>query len=181
MKKYLLIVTAFIFMSSMTYAQKGRITASLGADVALPLGDFGEYSKIGFGGTGKGHYGISDQGDITLTLGYLSFGSKGSNDFMSIKTGMVPIMPGYRHKFDSFYLEPQLGLMSLKTKVKSSILDDYGFGSFGSAGSASYFSYALGGGIMLDRLDLGVRFQGVSSGGSLHFIGARIGYVLFSN
>lgn len=179
MKKGLLVLSALLLFSYFSFAQKGEIKVGLGVDVALPLGDFGEYSKIGFGGTAKGHYGISEEGEITFTTGYLTFGSKESNEFMSAKTSMIPFMPGYRHKFSGLYVEPQLGLVSLKSKVSSSILEGIGMGSVSA--STTKFSYAVGGGVMMDRLDLGVRFQGISGdGGSMSFIGARVGYVLFS-
>lgn len=177
MKKYLLSAFAILFVSSFAFAQKGEISASIGADVALPLGNFGKATSIGIGGTAKGLYGISDQGDITLTVGYIKFGEK---DNSGVSWGMVPIMPGYRHTFDGFYLEPQLGLVN--TKVKSKLLEELG-GLFGTGAfntSSTNFSYALGGGIMMGKLDLGLRFQGVSSAGSANFVAARVGYTLFS-
>lgn len=177
MKKYLLSTCLLLLISCFAFAQKGEISASIGADIALPLGDFGKATSIGIGGTAKGLYGISDQGDITFTLGYIRFGEK---DNSGLSWGMVPIMPGYRHTFDGFYLEPQLGLVS--TKIKSKLLDEFaglfGGGAFNT--SSTDFSYALGGGIMLGKLDLGLRFQGVSSAGSANFIAARVGYTLFS-
>ena len=178
MKKQLLIISFLFLFVGFATAQKGNILISLGADVALPLGDFGDYSNIGIGGTAKGHYGISDAGDITFTTGYISFGSKGSNEFMSIKTAIIPFMPGYRHTFDGFYVEPQIGLVSYKTKVKSDILDGFGMGS--ASGSSSHFSFAAGVGKMFGNLDVSARFQMISSGGSANFIAARVGYVLFS-
>src|SRR5699024_824913 len=125
MKKQLLIISFLFLFVGFATAQKGNILISLGADVALPLGDFGEYSNIGIGGTAKGHYGISDAGDITFTTGYISFGSKGSNEFMSIKTAIIPFMPGYRHTVDGFYVEPQLVYVYYKTEVNNDVIDSF--------------------------------------------------------
>src|SRR5699024_7912439 len=178
MKKQLLIISFLFLFVGFATAQKGNILISLGADVALPIGDFGEYSTIGIGGTAKGHYGISDAGDITFTTGYISFGSKGSNDFMSVKTGIIPFMPGYRHTFDGFYEEPQLVLVSYTPQFKCEVLDRLRMDSVSDF--SSRFSFAAGVGKMFGNLYVSPRYQMISSAGIANFIAARVGYVLFS-
>src|SRR5690606_14370610 len=92
-------ILALAFISTAGYAQQGFHKVGAGAELGLPLGDFGEAYSIGFGATAKGFYGITAQGDITGTLGYLHFGIKESNEYMSGSMGMIPIMIGYRHDF----------------------------------------------------------------------------------
>lgn len=153
-------------------AQQGFHSINAGAEVALPIGDFGKAYGIGFGATGKAFYGITEKGDVTGTLGYLHFGMKEDSDLMSGSMGMIPIMFGYRHDFGGLYGEPQLGLMMVRSKVK---FDDMGFGLSELSGSSSTtkVSFGLGGGYMFGDWDLGARFQIVDN---LNFLGIRIGY-----
>src|SRR5690606_30661667 len=150
--------------------------AGVGAELGLPLGDFGEAYSIGFGATAKGFYGITAQGDITGTLGYLHFGIKESNEYMSGSTAMIPIMIGYRHDFGGLYGEPQLGLAILKSTVK---MDFGGFGGLfddlNSSGSNSTTkaTFGLGGGYVFGLWDIGALFQITDD---MNFLGVRIGY-----
>lgn len=173
MKKLVL----FIAFSTCTYfmatAQKGDILIGAGVDIGLPIGNFGDGYGIGIGASAKGLYGISDAGQVTLTLGYLHFGMKDGSDLVSGSTALIPFLPGYRHRFGNLYAEGQVGLTVLRTSVK--IKDnDYGFG--GNT-SATHLGYGIGGGFLMGNWDLGLRFQGVSgSGGSLDFVAAKIAY-----
>jgi hypothetical protein len=167
-------VLVLALVSSVSYAQQGFHKVGVGAEVALPLGDFGEGFGIGFGGTGKAFYGISEQADITGTLGYLHFGMKDESEFMSGSMSMIPIMFGYRHDFGGLYGEPQIGLMMVKSKVKM----DFGglgdiFGDIGGSASTTKISFGLGGGYVFGDWDLGARFQIVDNA---NFLGVRIGY-----
>lgn len=148
---------------------KGFHTINAGAELSLPIGDFGSAYGIGFGATGKALYGITDQGDITGTLGYIHFGMKNTDSTVSGSMSMIPIMFGYRHNFDGFYAEPQLGLTMVKSKVN---FDDMGYGFSGSV-SATKLSIGLGGGYVFGDWDLAARFQIVDN---LNFFGIRIGY-----
>src|SRR5690606_14854445 len=168
-----ILTTALILWAALVVnAQKeGFHTIGAGAELAMPMGDFSNAFGIGFGATGKVFYGISDEADITGTLGYIHFGMKDESEFMSGSMGMVPIMFGYRHDFGGFYGEPQIGLTIVSSKIT---MDDMGMG-FGGSGSSSTskLSLSLGGGYMFGDWDLGLRFQIVDN---LNFIGARIGY-----
>lgn len=169
-----ILATALILCATWTAnaQQKGFHSIGAGAEVALPMGDFGEAYGIGFGATGKAFYGITEQGDITGTLGYIHFGMKNKSESMSGSVGMIPIMFGYHHDFGGLYGEPQIGLMVVRSKVD---MGDIGVGVSGFSGSASStkVSFGLGGGYLFGDWDLGARFQIVDN---LNFLGIRIGY-----
>jgi len=164
---------ALTLVSSMAFGQKGFHTIGVGVEGALPMGDFADAFSIGYGATGKALYGITENGDITGTVGYLRFGMKDETDFTSGSMGMIPIMFGYRHNFSGLYAEPQFGLHMLKSNVK--IKDDFGLGLSGIGGSASEtkFSLGIGGGYATGKLDFGARFQIVDN---MNYVGLRIGY-----
>lgn len=152
------------------FAQQGNNQIGAGLELGLPLGDFGEGSEMGIGGSLKGLYGIGQAGQVGLTLGYISFGMKESTSSASGSSGIIPIMATYRHHFNGFYLEPQAGLSLHKAKVN---ID--GMGSVSSSSSA--FGYAIGAGYLIGDVDISARYQGASKdGGSMSFIGIRLGY-----
>ncbi len=170
MKKQVLFTAFSLLFAVSVMAQEGFHAIGVGAEVALPMGDFGDASSIGFGVTGKVFYGLNDDADITGTLGYLHFGLKDSQ-YVSGNISMIPIMFGYRHNFGGFYAEPQLGLVALRSKVDAV---DFGFGSFGGGSySETKFSLSIGGGYAMGDWDFGLRYQLVDN---FNFLGLRVGY-----
>lgn len=167
MKKVLTIICVLFLGVLTVQAQQGEKGIGVGLDLGLPTGNHSDALGLGIGVSVKGFYGLSDDGDLSLTLGFMKFGEK---DNYGISYSLVPILAGYRHKFESLYVEPQLGLTTLKAKV-----DFEGLGNFSS--SSTNLGYAIGGGYLMGDWDLGLRYQGVSaSGGSFGLVAIRIGY-----
>jgi len=172
MKKILLTVSLLSIVGIANAQMRGFHTIGAGVEVALPMGDFGDGFGIGFGATGKVFYGITEQGDITGTLGYIHFSMKDESEYMSGSMGMIPIMFGYRHNFDGFYVEPQLGITSVRSKVTIKDMG-MGFGNVSSSYSDTKVSFAAGAGYVFGTWDLSARFQAVDNA---NFIGLRVGY-----
>lgn len=170
----MLCILTLIFAGTLCFAQTGFHRINAGAEIGLPVGDFGNAYGIGFGATGKAFYNINDKVDITGKLGYLHFAMKDDHDMMSGSMGMIPIMFGYRYNFGGFYGEPQLGFTNLRSKVK---FNDSGLGgmlsSLSGNSSTTKVSFALGGGYSFEDWDLGAHFQIVDQ---LNFFGLRVGY-----
>jgi hypothetical protein len=146
-----------LFAFATVNAQEGFHKIGVGAEVALPMGNFGDGFSTGFGATGKVFYGISEDGDITGTIGYLHFGMK-SSDFVSGHVGMIPLQFGYRHNFSGFYAEPQLGFMFVSSKVELKGMGGL-FGDASGTASETKFSLGIGGGYEFGNWDLGLRYQ----------------------
>lgn len=175
MKKVLfgLLLTVSTVLSGQ--AQEGNIDINAGVDFGLPIGDFGDVYGFGYGATVKGLYGISEAGQVGLTLGYQRFGLKDDyDDMMSGSMGISPIFALYRHNFNGLYIEPQVGLSVNKVNLK---ITESGWGDFGGSASNTSFGYAAGVGYMMGNIDISARYQGLTqSGENLSFIGLRIGY-----
>lgn len=167
------LTTALICLGLLSYAQSGFHTIGVGAEVALPTGDFGKAYNIGIGATGKAYYGITEKGDITGTIGYIRFGLDEDTGYMSGSMSMIPIMFGYRHDFEGLYVEPQLGLMMLTSKVTFTNDMGIGLGAMSGSSSETKFGLGLGGGYQFGNWDLGARYQIVDN---LNFLGVRVGY-----
>ena len=169
MKKQLLFSVLSFFLAISMYAQNGFHKIGVGAEVALPMGNFGDAYNIGFGVTGKVYYALNEEADITGTLGYLHFGlDTGSSDITG-NISMIPIMFGYRHNFNGFYAEPQVGFVALSSKVKMSGM----FSGFNGTTSSTEVSLSLGGGYAMDEWDFGLRYQIVNEA---NFVAARVAY-----
>lgn len=161
--KFMFLV-AFSMFGVVAMAQEGFHKINAGVDLALPMGDFGKLSSIGFGVSGKAYYGLNQEMNITGSLGYLNFPYKESS--VSGGVTMIPLMFGFDYDFDGFYIEPKLGLMFTSMKVNF-----MGFSS--GTVSSTEFGIGLGGGYRINNLDFGLHFNIVNN---LNFLGARAAY-----
>jgi hypothetical protein len=176
MKKVFLSFAVMIVFAATGFAQKGNNQVSAAAEVALHTGDAADVNKIGIGATVKGLYGIGEAGQVTFTTGLLTSGAKNEyKEYLGaskITSTMIPLLAGYRHHFNGFFAEPQIGYGIYGVKVKG--------GSYASKDSEGAFTWAIGGGYIFDQFEAGIRYQSMSKGGSSSgFFGVRLGY-LFS-
>jgi hypothetical protein len=172
MKKVFLAI-CIATVSSISYGQKGNNQIGVGADVGFPISDFGDRAQVGFGGYVKGLFGIGEAGQITLTSGYTTYSAK-----TIVKTGLgadkvsysiIPVLAGYRHNFDGFYAEPQVGYGSYGSKVKGGIFD--------GSSSGGAFTWAVGFGFAKNGFDIGARYQsGHDDGTTIAVAAVRVGY-----
>lgn len=171
MKKVFLAI-CIVTVSTFSYAQKGNNQIGVGADVALPMGDFGDLAKFGFGGYAKFLYGIGEAGQITLTSGYTTYQSKTivKDAFGADKVSysIIPALAGYRHNFSGFYAEPQVGYASIGSKIKGGPLD--------GSGSNGAFTWAVGFGYAKNGFEAGLRYQSTEDNGSIAIAALHIGY-----
>ncbi|MES2267671.1 MAG: hypothetical protein V4520_12980 [Bacteroidota bacterium] len=145
------------------FADGSASTFNLGLEpeVLLPLGDFKNSSSVGVGINLKGLYHLSDAGAVTATVGYNYFISK---EDVGYKYSGIPVKVGYLAKLgDMFFVEPQVGLYSLRTS-----LDDDG----GSVTNTNLLLAAKVGINIGDKSNLGVGYNYVKvTGGSYSFAG----------
>lgn len=172
MKRYLF-VALFSLTCFFANAQKNVNYIGIGADLGIPIGDFGEAANVGVGGSLKFILGVSDPGQVTFTTGYSAFKVKGIPGGLGIRANwtMIPLLFGYRHNFNGVYLEPQLGIASYGVRASANGQSE--------SDSEIGFTAAAGFGYANNGLDAGLRFQyGKLSDGDSPFtlIGFRIGY-----
>lgn len=175
MKKVFVSVFAMTAIVAGSFAQQGSLQLSPAVEVALPTGDASETSKLGLGVTVKGLYGISDAGQVSFTTGLLVSGAKKEfKDLVGadrITSTMIPLLAGYRHNFNGFYAEPQVGYGIYAAKIKG--------GEFDSKESEGAFTWAAGAGYIFNNFEAGIRYQSMhKDGASSGFFGIRLGYIL---
>jgi len=171
--KKLFLALSILSTALVSSAQTGKNEIGVGADLGLPAGDFKEGYKLGIGGYVKGLYGIGSAGQITLTTGYTTY--SGKSEIMDalnadkMKTAIIPILAGYRHNFDGFYAEPAIGYGIFSSKLKSPVFDE--------SESDGAFTWSIGAGYVVNKFDVGLRYQSSSKNGtSFGLFGLRVGY-----
>lgn len=173
MKKVFFAFFSLVALSATSLAQKGNNQISPAAELAIFTGDASETSSIGAGVTVKGLYGVGEAGQITFTTGVLRAGVK--KDFKDllgadkVYSTMIPLLAGYRHHFNGFYAEPQIGYGIYNAKIKG--------GEYAGSDSEGAFTWAAGIGYIYKDFEAGLRYQSMHKDGeSSGFVGVRIGY-----
>lgn len=188
--KKLLVAVMMLAMVALTISgasAQGKISFGVGADVALPIGSFGDTQNIGIGGTAKVYYPVNNMLSLTGTAGYMTFGGKEITSIggTKIKAGswnMVPVVVGGRYYFGPeggtrFYGGVDLGIIfgsytvnTPEIKVGNIVVVP----ASSASASTTDFTYQPQIGVEAGALDIAVRLLGVSNANS---IAARIGYI----
>lgn len=95
----------------------------VGGDVGfgIPVGDFSNGHKIGFGLNGVFTYAMKKNLFITGTLGYWDFGMKGSSLQAGGSCSIVPINAGIQYRFISTSTTTFIGVETFLYSVSSSV------------------------------------------------------------
>jgi Outer membrane protein beta-barrel domain len=186
MKKVLLSLAA-VAVAGGLMAQENR--ASLGLEVALPMGTFGTGSGIGFGGSAGYEIPVGDNLGALAQVGFLSFSGKDQSVLgVTVKgasTTMIPIQIGGKYYLtdnqEGFYLGALLGVHMVSSTIPATSTTYFGVTVTTPEVKANStgFSFAPMVGYMVsENIDLGVRYQIVSaSGGSSSYLGLRAAYM----
>lgn len=161
MKKVLFVAALAVASFSVNAQSDSKIKFSLGAEVALPVGDLADVSSVGFGGSVQGDYNLDEQLALTLNAGYLNFTGKKIGGIKLDNSSMIPVLAGIKYTFNgNVYASAQLG---------ASFLSDNG-------GTA--FAYAPGIGYKFSpNFDALLKYNGWSkNNNSISAIGLRVAY-----
>lgn len=164
-KKGLLVLVFSFFAVTGALAQ-----FSLGFDLQLPMGTFGDAYNMGLGGTVRYDAAINDNLSWTASAGYISYGGKNLPSGYSSTISMIPIVGGIKYYFTEsnagFYGAADIGFF-----ITSASYDIPGFGS-GST-SETKFGLTPGVGYRFGQFDVSGRYNIV---GDFNNVGFRIAY-----
>ena len=155
--KFLLVALA-VLVGANSFAQETPaargLQLSIGVDGALPIGSFHNDSHYNFGGGGSAKLAIPVASilDLTVSAGYIAFGSSKLNE-LELDRGTftaIPFKAGLQiHTNKGFYFEPQAGY----TQTKISNLE-----------GAGVFTYAANVGYLIGKaVDVAVRYEAMAS------------------
>jgi hypothetical protein len=186
MKRKLITMLAAFGMSVAGLAQLGPV--SLGAEVALPTGDFGESYPLGYGVSLGYEHPLGEKLGVTLQAGYIMLGIDDEVATFIEKSSMMPIQVGAKYYLSErgagLYAHLQGGVHNLSVTTKD--LDLGIFGTIpGTSSSDSYLSGALGVGYLINnKIDVGLRYNiiapdtDVEGSESSSYLGIRLAYTL---
>ena len=158
MKKLLIAGIAVIFTVTSVNAQNNS-SFSLGAELSLPVGLFGDVYSFGYGASGQGNFGIGGNAAITAYAGYINYSLKST--YGSGSQGYIPVLGGVEFGFaPSVFGSAQLGL------------------TFYTKGGGSAFTYSPGIGFRLSKnFSALVKYVGQSKAGATSSaVGVRVAY-----
>ena len=72
MKQLLSVLLLAVLFTGFIHAQ-GKMALGVQGGVAIPMGDFGDAYKMGFGGQGTFAYHVNPMIDVTGSVGYLTW------------------------------------------------------------------------------------------------------------
>jgi opacity protein-like surface antigen len=139
----LIIAFVFIFCASAVVNAQNKISAGAGLVVSLPMGDFSNAAKTGFGGTAAVELALMPQLVGVGQIGYIVYGTE--SDAVDFST--VPVLVGVKYFFVpvlGVYGIGQIGMNFFSTTVE--IPQIFGFGGGSVSESSSKFSFVLGAG-----------------------------------
>lgn len=167
-KLFLLTAIAGVLAFSNASAQNrkdpamGGAKLSVGAEFGLPTGNFGDFYKLGVGGSLVYIAPIAENLKVTGSAGYISYSPKEVLGYKGPSSSFIPVKAGLRYYFvENFYGAAELGAA---------------FAGKNASGTA--FAYSPGIGVefpVADKasIDLGARYEGWSKNGTLSFFGIR--------
>lgn len=154
--------SALVFILSLFAVTGSFAQFSLGAELALPMGNFGDAANTGFGGSVRYDGQINDNLAWGGYFGYQTYSYKGNTSY---NLNMMPIMAGVKYYFtemnNGFYGGLDLGVFIASTNVPG-------------ATSESKFGFTPNVGYRLSSFDLGLRYNLITDGNNLAF---RVAYV----
>lgn len=167
MKKALVVLIALLCLVGMTNAQS-KFGVTVQGALSLPMGDFGNACKTGFGGLGTFTYTLNNNLDLVATSGYLTYDYK-NIDGATFST--IPVLGGVRYYFAGKEFKPyvtaEAGIFSSKAKMKTVI---WGV-TVESESNSSDFGFVAGAGFLYKlgnklNLDVTATFNTISTSGS---------------
>ena len=184
------LVLAVVTKTNAKGGDNGRL--SVGAELGLPMGTFGDVYSIGIGGSLRYEMPMGDNLGLMATAGFMSFSGKditvGTVTVKGASQTMIPIQIGAKYYFteqqSGFYGSAELGVHMASYTIKG--YDAVVFNGVtivpakaDETKTDTNFSFAPGIGYALDNVDIGLRYQIISAtGGSSSYLGVRVAYVL---
>lgn len=151
------------------------------------MGDFGDVSSLIVGPSVGFELPVGDNLGITAQVGYDIVMLKSDAKDLFDKYSMIPAQAGLKYYFseqqNGAYGHAQVGIHSSSVTTKDIDLGPFGTIA-GETTSNTNMSWAIGAGYMMEKLDIGVRYNSISPDSDVEgataatYIGLRVAYLL---
>ena len=176
---------AFILFALIAFNVHGQINVGLTVGPQLPMGDFGDIAKTGFGVDVVGKYMLNDNMAVGLNVGYISFGKYEVAGVATYESSMMPITALYEYYFGTEGFVPYVGAdLGMYSYTAKSTINLPFLGETEVKATKSYFGFAPKVGVLYDlndkvKLEGNIKYHIVSSeGSSTTFLGINVGAIL---
>lgn len=175
--KIFLLVNSLLF-SSHIFAQKGSKTLQISGDAIIPA-----FQKAaGFGLSLNGLYGITQNGQLTLSGGFAKYKLKNIDGAREVIVCLVPFLISYKQNIHHFFIEPKAGVGELGGRILLA------GGDYSKPSVMAIFG-GIEAGLNLKRISLGINFLAIhgisnSSAGTWYnkdfrYASVSVSYMLF--
>ncbi len=185
MKKLIIPILMLLFFAGTSFAQL-KLNAEVNGGMASPQGDLGDFYKTGYNFNAAVFYGISDNFDVSLSVGYLRFGfdnDKLNNSIHEIDPtaptfsgdaylSSVPVMVGVKYYLITGMVKPYLTAdLGMHFLTVTSPSGNYVVGSdqtiTASSASESKSGFGIGAGILFSitpslSVDVAAKYNTIS-------------------
>ena len=177
MKKLFAVALATLVLAGLAFGQgmpgKGMMSVGVGAELGLPMGDFGDAYKTGFGGSGRFLYGIENNITIYGDIAYMSWSADEDVLGADVSTSTFEFMAGGKYGFGSgFYGLAELGIHSYSYSYD--YVEPFTGQTLKFDGSDSKFMFAPGAGYAWKAITVEVKYYLLDS--DLNQFRFRVGY-----
>ncbi len=173
-----------------------QMAIGVNGTINIPTGDFNDFAGMGFGFTGMFFYNLSNNFQLTGTLGYLSWSGdkiEAGDNYLEADGSYtsIPIIGGIRYIFDvrrtkwipyvgaelgfHIFSNPRLKLVS-GDNISIPVKDETNF----------YFGFGFGGGIIYEinsnvKLDGSLYYNSISGEDSIIYLSLKAGFIISIN
>ncbi len=195
MKKFIAALTILISLSSLSIAQSGNMAVGFNGTMSIPIGDFNDIAKMGFGASGSFFFKLSDSFEATGTLGFISWGgdklelTNTSSSSVSGSFTTIPVLVGGRYIMDGEtflpYVSGELGFHIFSSGDQKVEINDIVVAN--QKGETNlYFGLGLGVGAIYEvsreiRFDGGLQYNSISGESSIGHFSLELGLIVGIN
>lgn len=193
--KKLLTILIFSTLSTISIAQMNNMAVGLNGTISVPIGDFNDVAKMGFGVSGSFFYELMDNFEATGSIGFISWGGDKLDlpaGFASEANGSfttIPILIGGRYILEGDnllpYISAELGFHIFSTPKHEVTLNDV-IEESTKDNTDFNFGFGIGGGVLYElsrevKIDGGLKYNIISSDDSIGHFSLSVGFIVGIN
>ena len=191
MKRRFTLLLLFFTISNLLFAQENDKAIRINGIISIPIGDFNDIAKIGFGASGTYLYKLSNNFEAKASIGFISWGGDkieiGNTSIEATESAMtVPILLGGRFYLDnnifSPYVTGELGMHIFSSSATRAVVSGLETDQIDGESNV-YFGFGFGGGVKykLDTsvfLDANLQYNAINSKESIGHLALEIGLII---
>ncbi len=191
MKKILTISIALFLFSNILFGQMSNTAIGLNGTFSIPIGDFNDVAKMGYGVSGSFFYNLSDYFQFTGTVGYLAWGGDkieiGNTILEATEPATsIPILVGARYYLDDKELNPYIsGELGLHVFTSAGTKSETGGVETDKVKGETnpYFGFGLGGGFVYElsndiKVDSNLQYNIINAEEAIGYFALEIGFIV---